>query len=107
MFSNIYIRCIVSTRKINGALMRIIKNISDSQISDIKKLSAANKVAELVEYIENLPLIVKAELAVLVWKGRGDEITDDQYQIDYALAQVQDNPAFAHYLATKPLSAYL
>lgn len=86
--------------------MNIVKFISDIQISEIIALSADGKRNELTAYIDTLTDRVKAELAILAWKGRGDDIKDEEYELSYALDEVKDQN-FASYLAGKPLHKYL
>ncbi|KQW88172.1 hypothetical protein ASC84_12400 [Acinetobacter sp. Root1280] len=81
-------------------------NLTINEILTVKLLSAQNKLGDLANYIKNMSKITQAELALLAWKGRGDEITDEQYQLDYALEQTKDHQ-FADYLAKMPLHTYL
>jgi hypothetical protein len=81
-------------------------NLTINEILIVKSLAANKNIGDLANYIENMSTIRQAELVLLAWKGRGDEITDEQYQLDYALEQTNDD-MFAGYLARMPLDTYL
>lgn len=81
-------------------------NLTLNEIQTVKSLSASKNLGTLANYIENMSNITKAELALLAWKGRGDDITDEQFQLDYAFEQTKDD-MFAGYLAKMPLHTYL
>lgn len=89
-----------------GCYMEVIKEITKDQVETVIELSSSGLKYKLVEYVESLPDLVKAELAFLSWKGRGDDIADEPSEIDAILDEVQDQ-TFVSYLVNSPLHMYL
>lgn len=66
--------------------MAVIRYITVSEVNQLIGLLETNCKEQAIRFINHqLSLEQQADLLLLVWAGRGDGITDEQIEFDYAL----------------------